>query len=113
MESAVRDSDTVSRHSGDAFVILLAEISYQSDVALIATKMLSAIGASSENAPAGTVSASIGIAIFPQDGENATTLVMLDNHDEWPPLCSLPDRTGPAISLCSSSMAGHSYDRRR
>jgi GGDEF domain-containing protein len=59
MESAVRDSDTVSRHSGDAFVILLAEISYQSDAALIATKMLSAIGASSENAPAGTVSASI------------------------------------------------------
>jgi len=75
LESAVRDSDTVSRHSGDEFVVLLSEISQASDAALIAEKMLAAIGASNTDLPDVTARASVGIAIFPQDGEDAATLI--------------------------------------
>lgn len=76
LESVVRDSDTVSRHSGDEFLVLLAEISQASDAALIAAKMLSALA---EPSHVGNhvlcLSASIGIAIYPQDGEDAPTLI--------------------------------------
>jgi diguanylate cyclase (GGDEF)-like protein len=76
LESIVRDSDTVSRHSGDEFLVLLAEISQASDAALIAAKMLSALA---EPSHVGDhvlcLSASIGIAIYPQDGEDAPTLI--------------------------------------
>ena len=76
LESVVRDSDTVSRHSGDEFLVLLAEISQTSDAALIAAKMLSALA---EPSHVGDhvlcLSASIGIAIYPQDGEDAPTLI--------------------------------------
>jgi diguanylate cyclase (GGDEF)-like protein len=76
LESIVRDSDTVSRHSGDEFLVLLAEISQASDAALIAAKMLSALA---EPSHVGNhvlcLSASIGIAIYPQDGEDAPTLI--------------------------------------
>lgn len=72
MESAVRGSDTVSRHSGDEFLILLAEISHPADAGVIASKVLLAI------AEPGTVrelSASIGIAIYPEDGTDAADLI--------------------------------------
>jgi diguanylate cyclase len=76
LESAVRDSDSVSRHGGDEFVVLLAEVAQRSDVALIATKMLSALNAPSRlgdhDLP---LSASLGIAIFPEDGEDPATLI--------------------------------------
>jgi len=41
LESAVRESDTVSRYGGDEFVVLLADMSQPSDAARIAAKMLS------------------------------------------------------------------------
>ncbi|MFA7387810.1 MAG: diguanylate cyclase [Thiohalobacteraceae bacterium] len=76
LEQAVRDSDTVSRHSGDEFLVLLSEVSQPDDAALIAEKMLATLAA-----PARVVdqvlslSASIGIAIYPEDGEYAATLI--------------------------------------
>ncbi|MBW8831196.1 MAG: GGDEF domain-containing protein [Burkholderiales bacterium] len=45
LEGAVRESDTVGRHSGDEFLILLAEITQASDASLIVTKMLAAVAA--------------------------------------------------------------------
>lgn len=76
LESAVRDSDSVGRHGGDEFVVLLADVAQRSDVAQIAMKMLSAL-----SAPSGLgdrdlpLSASLGIAIFPEDGEDPVTLI--------------------------------------
>src|SRR5204862_3814417 len=42
--SSVRDADTVSRHGGDEFVILLTELAQPSDAALIADKLIAALG---------------------------------------------------------------------
>lgn len=74
LESVVRDSDTVSRHGGDEFLVLLSEVTQASDAALIAAKMLAAIAAPNPMRDLG-LSASIGIALYPEDGGDAATLV--------------------------------------
>ncbi|KQV81195.1 diguanylate cyclase domain-containing protein [Rhizobacter sp. Root1221] len=75
LEGAVRESDTVGRHGGDEFLVLLAEITQASDAALIATKMLAAVAVPLEEAQPFAVSASVGIAIYPDDGVDAQTLI--------------------------------------
>lgn len=76
LESVVRDSDTVSRYGGDEFLVLLSDISQASDAAAIAAKMLAAVA---EPSRVGNdvlrLSASLGIAVYPQDGEDAPTLI--------------------------------------
>ncbi|MET0498981.1 MAG: GGDEF domain-containing protein [Steroidobacteraceae bacterium] len=76
LESVVRASDTVSRYGGDEFVVLLAELTHSYAAAVIAKKMLAALAAPMR---VGTqllsLSASVGIAIFPDDGDNASILI--------------------------------------
>ena len=74
LESVIRDSDTVSRHGGDEFLVLLAEISHPIDAALIAAKMLLAVGEPGPE-PLPALSASVGIAIYPEDGQEAAELI--------------------------------------
>jgi diguanylate cyclase (GGDEF)-like protein/PAS domain S-box-containing protein len=72
----VRGSDTVSRQGGDEFVILLSEITHAEDAATSAAKILLSL-----NAPhflGGldlNIDGSIGISIYPGDGEDAETLI--------------------------------------
>lgn len=76
LEAAVRESDTVSRHSGDEFLVLLSEIAHPSDAALIAWKMLASIASISEvDGLPMSLSASMGIAIYPDHGGDVTSLV--------------------------------------
>ena len=76
MQGAVRESDTVSRHSGDEFLVLLAEMAEPADAAPIAAKILASLGAP---ARIGTntlhLSASIGITVFPEDGTEPAALI--------------------------------------
>ncbi|MEO6708374.1 MAG: diguanylate cyclase [Planctomycetota bacterium] len=78
LKSTVRSSDTVSRYGGDEFVVLLAEVAHASDVELIARSILAALA---EPGQVGehelSLSASLGIAIFPEDSEDAVTLIGL------------------------------------
>jgi diguanylate cyclase (GGDEF)-like protein/PAS domain S-box-containing protein len=75
--AAVRDDDTVSRQGGDEFVVLLERLHDPRDAARVAEKMLRAmrepIDADGHRLH---VSLSIGIALFPQDGDDARTLLM-------------------------------------
>jgi len=74
--ASVRGSDTVSRQGGDEFAILLSEISHPEDAATSAKKILLSLGA--EHSIAGQdlhVDGSIGISIYPGDGEDAETLI--------------------------------------
>lgn len=76
MRETLRDMDTVSRHGGDEFVILLPEIEETSDAALVAGKILSGLAA--PHIVEGRelqVSASIGISIYPDHGQAAELLV--------------------------------------
>jgi len=71
----VRSSDTVSRHGGDEFVILLPEVKHPRDAALIADKILLALG---EPYNIGRhelrLTASIGIVTYPDNGTDGDTL---------------------------------------
>jgi diguanylate cyclase (GGDEF)-like protein len=74
--TAVRKSDTVSRHGGDEFLILLPQMSHVADAALIAAKLLAAVAAPARvERHVLQLSASIGVAIYPQDGADAAVLM--------------------------------------
>ncbi|HEX5693208.1 MAG TPA: diguanylate cyclase [Arenimonas sp.] len=75
LESVVRDSDTVSRFGGDEFVVLLPEIAQASDAGLIAAKMLEVLSAADVAPDALDVRASIGISLFPDDGDDVAGLL--------------------------------------
>ncbi|HEY9199593.1 MAG TPA: diguanylate cyclase [Gammaproteobacteria bacterium] len=76
LNEAVRDSDTVSRHGGDEFLVLLSEIAQPADAALIAEKILATLAEPNRVYDhVLPLSASIGIAIYPEHGEHAATLI--------------------------------------
>lgn len=76
LESVVRHSDTVSRYGGDEFLVLMSEVSQAADAALIAAKILSTFAAPNQvGEHMISLSASIGIAVYPEDGEDAPTLI--------------------------------------
>lgn len=74
--ACVRHSDTVSRHGGDEFVLLLPEIERAEDAALSAQKILAALELPHRiDGHDSTISVSIGISIYPDDGQDAETLI--------------------------------------
>ena len=78
LASSVRAGDTVSRHGGDEFLVLLSELAQASDAVLVADKMIANLGAPyyiGEHMTRLTVS--IGISIFPDDGKDAAELIEL------------------------------------
>lgn len=76
LESVVRDADTVSRHGGDEFLILLSDVSQASDAAIIAEKILAAIAEPIYiQGHELSISVSLGITIYPDNGEDAEALI--------------------------------------
>ncbi|MDX9885781.1 diguanylate cyclase domain-containing protein [Thauera sp.] len=71
----IRESDTAARIGGDEFVVLLRSIESHEDAARVAQKVREAIDQPFElEACSLTVSASIGLAIYPVDGLDAAAL---------------------------------------
>ncbi len=76
VQSAVRESDTVSRHGGDEFIILLSEVDHAEDAGLIAQKIVAAVAEPHHVAQHElSLTASIGIGLYPEDGPDAQTLI--------------------------------------
>jgi diguanylate cyclase (GGDEF)-like protein len=76
LKTLIRDSDTVSRHGGDEFLVLLSEVSSASAAGLIAATIRSSLARSSlADGRALPLSVSIGIAVYPEDGDDADTLI--------------------------------------
>ncbi|MDB5563085.1 MAG: hypothetical protein JWN11_2503 [Hyphomicrobiales bacterium] len=74
--NCVRISDTVSRQGGDEFVVLLSEVERPQDVAVTAQRMLKSVAeAHSIDQHDLHITTSIGLSIFPDDGEDAATLI--------------------------------------
>lgn len=72
----VRTSDTVSRHGGDEFVVLLADERRAQDAALAAEKILIAMSAPFViDGQQLHTSTSIGISVFPLDGLDVAALI--------------------------------------
>ena len=71
-----RRSDTLARLGGDEFVVLLSQIAAIANAVTIAEKILKALQEPFEiEGHAINISCSIGIAVFPDHGENELTLI--------------------------------------
>lgn len=76
IRAAVREQDAVSRMGGDEFTIMLAPVNEISEVTSLAKRVLDAINLPiTVGAHTLEVSASIGIALYPADGEKADELI--------------------------------------
>ncbi|MEW6330654.1 MAG: PAS domain S-box protein [Pseudomonadota bacterium] len=75
-QRSVRDGDTVARFGGDEFVILLDDVASADDVSGVAQKVLQALAPPFQvDHQTLYVTASIGVSLFPNDGEDASTLL--------------------------------------
>ncbi|MDR2837209.1 MAG: EAL domain-containing protein [Azonexus sp.] len=76
LKGCMRESDIVARQGGDEFVVVLNRLQAPSEASIVATKILNAL-----NHPYDIgndrlhTSGSVGIAIFPDNGEDADTLM--------------------------------------
>ena len=76
LESVLLDGDTVSRQGGDEFLVLLTDVAQPADAARIAAQLLAAIAVPSSIGEVRLqISASLGIAMYPEDGADVGTLI--------------------------------------
>src|SRR5258706_2768488 len=76
LSACVRESDTVSSQGGDEFVILLSEVTRAADAAIIAAKIIAELKRGHRIGKHRLrISASIGLSTYPNDGEDAETLI--------------------------------------
>jgi diguanylate cyclase (GGDEF)-like protein len=76
LRECLRKEDTVARLGGDEFMILLADIYHIEDVARVAEKVLNSIRPPFQiDNHELYINTSIGISLYPHDGEDAETLV--------------------------------------
>ena len=76
LKETVREDDTIARLGGDEFAILVNNITSENDVAPVAQKVLDCLDQVIKiEAHSLYITASIGISLFPNDGEDADTLL--------------------------------------
>jgi len=75
LQSSVREEDTVCRWGGDEFVCLLLDVQQEAKITRLAEKMVNRIAEACEfNGTVLSIRPSMGIAIYPADGETADIL---------------------------------------
>lgn len=76
LSSLLRSADTLTRMGGDEFTLLLEGVTQGEDVARVAIDIIAALSNSWQlsNGVEARISASIGISLFPEHGDNASEL---------------------------------------
>jgi diguanylate cyclase (GGDEF)-like protein/PAS domain S-box-containing protein len=76
MKDVMREADTVARLSGDEFAIFMEGVNEQTNIDGVLKKLLDALLEPADIAGRSvTIGASMGVALYPRDGENAETLL--------------------------------------
>ncbi|MEN4053918.1 EAL domain-containing protein [Sulfurimonas sp. NWX79] len=76
LKATLRDSDFISRWGGDEFVVILENLESASDAAIVATNIIKNLAEPIKiNEHSLVTTASVGIAIYPENGEDVNTLV--------------------------------------
>jgi diguanylate cyclase (GGDEF)-like protein/PAS domain S-box-containing protein len=78
--AALRASDTVCRLAGDEFVLLFADVEHSEDLAPLVQKILASVAqpyrlGDGPESPVVSVAASMGLALFPEHGQDPQTLM--------------------------------------
>jgi diguanylate cyclase (GGDEF)-like protein len=75
IKAVIRDSDTLARLGGDEFTVVLSTLARCEDAALVADKVIEAMHAAFHiGGNEVYIGASVGIAVYPRDGEDFVTL---------------------------------------
>jgi diguanylate cyclase (GGDEF)-like protein/PAS domain S-box-containing protein len=78
LQASVREGDSVARISGDEFAIILANLTHPEDAAVVAQKVLDALARPFQLGDReAAISGSVGIAVFPENGQDAGALLTL------------------------------------
>jgi len=114
LRACVREADHAARLDGDDFVVLVENLASSSDAELVAQKIVRAIEPPiAGDAAILRVSASIGIACYPEHGEDAETLLrlaeaaMVRARQRGPGRWNLADPRKPARPESWSAPHGH------
>ena len=76
LRATVREVDTIARLGGDEFAVVQASVTWPSDASALAQRLVDALGAPYElDGHTISISASIGIALAPDDGMDADQLL--------------------------------------
>ncbi|OOG27648.1 GGDEF domain-containing protein [Thioalkalivibrio denitrificans] len=78
LRGRLREEDTIARWGGDEFIVMLEEVANAPDVSTIAGDILKelALPCTLSNGQDVYVGGSIGISLYPEDGDNAEQLIM-------------------------------------
>ncbi len=97
----VRETDTLARHGGDEFVVVLPDLEHAQDAGAVARKLLAAVTEPCElDGHQLTVTCSIGIAVYPADGDSGS--ILLRNADAA--MCRAKDDGRNAYQFYTSDM---------
>ncbi|HEV7768824.1 MAG TPA: EAL domain-containing protein [Thermoanaerobaculia bacterium] len=108
LRECVREDDTVARLGGDEFTIILSELSHPEDAISVAQKILAAVQEPITILGMPIVaSASIGIALYPEDGLDPESL--LRNADSA--MYRAKDEGRNTYQLCTDEMKQHALER--
>ncbi len=95
LKTFVRGGDTVSRRGGDEFLFLMLEAKDKDNAANLATKIIDNIAQPCEvDGVTLTVRPSIGIALFPEDGQSMQELL---KHADIAMYAAKQQKAGPAL----------------
>ena len=76
LRTALREADTISRFGGDEFVVLIEQASEHENTEMLSRKVMKILSQPViYNDQALTIGCSLGISIYPQDGENVEVLL--------------------------------------
>lgn len=108
LKSVLREGDTIARMGGDEFTVLLGDLASSNVAAAIAQKLLDTVAEPVRiEGHELYVTTSIGIALFPNDGETAETL--LKNADGA--MYRAKDLGRNSFQLCSAAMNTRATER--
>ncbi len=108
LQKCVREDDTVARLGGDEFTIILSDLRHPENAAAVAQKVLESVQVPMPIAGVPVeMSASVGIAIYPEDGGDAETL--LRNADSAMYRAKESGRNN--YQLCTEDMKARAIER--